>query len=104
MIKVKCINDKDKSKFIHPTEWIVKDKEYHIIYISWHPQQRCNGCLLSEVTLTEKSKPFEYYRMDRFAIPVESLEDLLELAKNCADLGDINIDELLKETEIKVLH
>lgn len=104
MVKCICINDSEKSKFIDAKEWIEKGKEYTIIFISFHPNQgNIQGCLLAEVSLTEKSKPFEYYKLSRFAIRLEYIKAFYELAKDCSEMDDtFSLEELLKETEVEV--
>ena len=103
MIKIKCINDKDKPVEVDRNEWIKEGVEYEIVSVSWHPNQKCNGCQLAEVALTEKSYPYEFYKLNRFAIQEKDLEKFLELVQNCTDLNDLNLEELLKETEIEVV-
>jgi hypothetical protein len=104
MVKCICIDDSDKSKFIHSSEWIKKDNEYSIIFVSFHPGQGgIQGCLLAEVSLTEKSKPYEYYKLSRFAILKSDWDKFIELCKNCTELDNVSIEELIKETELQII-
>lgn len=102
-ISIKCINDENKPSEVNSGEWIKKDQEYTLVFVSWHPNQKCNGCQLAEVALTEKSDPFEFYKLDRFAIRAEDLEEFLALVKDCTDMDDLSLEELLEETQIEVL-
>lgn len=104
MVKCKCIDDSNKSRFIDSSEWVKKDNEYTIKFISFHPNQgNIQGCLLSEIALTEKSKPFEYYKLSRFSISIDQLPALIELAKECTKLNEFSIEELIKESELMII-
>lgn len=95
-----CINDKDKPNEVPSSKWVIKDNIYHITEISNHPLQGgIHGCKLQEVNLNGCS-PIEYYKLSRFAIFEDDLDKFLELLKACTELNDIDIDEIIKQTEL----
>ena len=102
-MKILCVNSKNKPKEIYEKEWIKEETEYTLVFVSWHPNQKCNGCQLAEISLTEKSNPYEFYKLDRFAIRIEDLQEFLSLVKDCTDMDNLSLEELLEETNIEVL-
>ena len=99
MIKALCINDKDKPTEIHADEWIEQGVVYHITHVYYHPAQSVQGVELKEVKLTSRSKPYETCNLKRFAIPLSEFKEFTQLVKNCNDLNDVDISELLTELE-----
>lgn len=100
IVRAVCVNDADKPNEIPLSKWVVKEEIYHIIEISNHPLQGgIHGCKLQEVNLNG-CEPFEYYKLDRFAIFEEDLEKFMELLKACTELNDLDIDKLIKQTEL----
>jgi len=99
MIKALCINDKDQPLEIHPDEWIKQGKIYHIIHVYYHPAQSVQGVELKEVKLTKLSRPYETFNLKRFAIPLSEFEKFAELVKDCNELNNVDLTELLKEIE-----
>lgn len=103
MIECVCINDKDKPKEIPLNDWIVLDEKYHITYIFYHPNQKVQGCSLYEKPLGKHCFPYESFKLSRFAIDIKDLESLIELIKNCTELNNLNIKELLKLSELEII-
>lgn len=104
MIRTICINDENKPEKIPQKKWVEKDKEYHIIKITVHKNQNnIQGCELAEISLDESCLPYEYYKLDRFAISKDDLEALIELMKLSSELNDIEINELIKESELVIV-
>jgi len=103
MIECVCINDKDKPKEIPLNDWIVLDEKYHITHIFYHPNQGIQGCSLYEKPLGEHCSPYESFKLSRFAIDIKDLESLIELIKNCTELNDLDIKELLKSSELEII-
>jgi len=104
MIKATCIDSEGKPAQISQSKWLEKDKEYHIIKITIHKNQNnIQGCELAEISLDESCLPYEYYKLDRFAISKDDLEALIELMKLSSELNDIEIGELIKESELTIL-
>lgn len=63
--------------------------------------QGIQGVSLYEKPLDETCAPYESFRLSRFAILFEDLELFIALLKNCTDLNDIQIEELMKEIEFE---
>ena len=104
MIKATCIDSEGKPKEIPQSKWLEKDKEYHIIKITIHKNQNnIQGCELAEISLDESCLPYEYFKLDRFAISKDDLEALIELMKLSSELNDVEIGELIKESELTII-
>lgn len=102
-VRILCINDADKPVEIPKKKWVVKDEEYTLIFIAFCHPQKCQGFGLAEIELDETCHPYEYYKASRFAIRAEDLEEFLQLAKDCTDLDDFSLEDLLEETKIEVI-
>lgn len=104
MIPCICINAKGKPKEIVPGEWIQQGFKYHITHIYRHPLQGdILACTLHEVKLTKKSKPYETYRLNRFAFKPADMEKLKEMAEVCSELDELNIDKLFEVNELELI-
>ena len=105
MSKVKCIciNDSNRPTEIKPSLWIKKDKEYHITHIYWHYQQKIQGVELSEIFLDDSCYPYQSFALNRFGIYKEDMEKFFEMVKNCTDLNDIEIRELIEESNLELI-
>jgi len=98
MIKAICIDDSDKPKEIPQSKWLKKDSEYTIIKVTVHSNQKnIQGCELSEISLDESCLPYEYYKLSRFAIALDDMQKLIELAKLSSELSDEQIEKLLEK-------
>jgi hypothetical protein len=78
MLKVICINDKNKPSKIPYSEWIVEGSVYtvkRIVQLALMNNQV--GFELEEVSLSPESFPYEYYSASRF----KPTEDEKEIAK-----------------------
>ena len=92
-----CIDDTNKPKEIPQNKWVVKDSKYTITHIFKHPNQNnIQGVELAEVDIS-KCKPYETFRLSRFAISIDDMEKFMQLMKDCTDLNDIEIDSFVKE-------
>lgn len=99
-VKAICIDDKNKPKEIPAEKWVKIGETYNInhIYIMVN-QDNIKGCELEEFDIT-MYKPYNCYRLSRFAVRIEDLDDLLALTLQCNELNDVDIssiEELLKE-------
>lgn len=103
MIECLCIDSDNKPKEVQLSEWISKGMKYHITHVYFHPNQGIQGCSLREVRLSSKSYPYESYALKRFAVTPEGYLKLLEMIKICSDLNDLDIKELLKESELNII-
>jgi hypothetical protein len=79
---------------------VKKGQTYNIIYTVTVLPQKQLGVVLSEIELTEKELPYEYFLASRFAFTEENLKKLIELIKDCSDT-DFSMDELLKQTQLE---
>ena len=103
MIEVLCISDSDKPKEIPLGNWIQKGMIYHITHIHFHHFQAIQGVDLHEVKLTPECYPYETYRLSRFAINLEQLNKFIQMMKDCTELNDVQIDELIKESDLQLI-
>jgi uncharacterized protein YacL (UPF0231 family) len=73
-MKVRCINSANKPTRIPDNEWIEKGKEYTVINaVPIQLQAGKLGYELAEITLSEKSFPYQYYDSDRFTICIDGV-------------------------------
>ena len=77
MLKVICINDKNKPSKIPYSEWIVEGSVYTVRKIVPLALGNQLGFELEEVSLSPDSFPYEYYSASRF----KPTEDEKEIAK-----------------------
>ena len=72
-MKVICIDSSNKPSKISSDEWIQEGVTYTVVeVVNMGLQQGKLGVRLKEVTLTQKSFPYEYYDATRF-IPIDGL-------------------------------
>lgn len=98
-----CINDANRPKEIPPHLWIKKDQKYHITHIFWHYQQKINGVELAEIFLDDSCFPYQAFALNRFRVPQEEMKKLFQMLKNCTDLNDIEIGELIEESNLETV-
>jgi len=97
-----CINNSDKPSIIPANRWPILEEKYHINFISYHPDQGLQGCLLKEIDLGEGCAPYEFYKLNRFAFRLSDLPLMIELMKDCTELDDIDIQGLIESKELIV--
>ncbi|MEO1656012.1 MAG: hypothetical protein AAFU64_20900 [Bacteroidota bacterium] len=91
-LRVICINDADRPNEIPLSRWIKKGELYHIIQVDvMNAQGGIYGCKLEEIN-NDDLVPYEYFRLDRFAVPIR-------LSEEEEALEDIDISELTKILE-----
>ena len=89
MVRVICVNAKNKPKRISPYEWLTEGKVYTVVEVARTSlQQNRFGYRLKEVQLSEQSFPYEYYSAERF-IAIEHLEKVAEEQAQEADLETV---------------
>ena len=96
--KVICINDQNRPNEVPTSRWIKKGNVYHIIEISkLNAQGGILGCKIAEID-NDDLAPYQFFRLDRFAVPVldKQYEDIL------AQIDISELDEILKPEEIEV--
>jgi hypothetical protein len=102
-VRCKCIDDSKRPKEIKPSLWIKKDQEYHITHIYWHPQQSIQGFEIAEIFLDDSCYPYVSFALKRFGILAEDLEKFKALLKDCSDLNDIDISNLIEEVNLELV-
>ena len=95
-----CIDDSRRPRMIPANKWLVKDKEYHVIFTVTVLPQKQLAFHLAEIELDESCKPYEYFLASRFAFTQENLLLLMELIKDCSEI-DLSIEELLEQTQLE---
>lgn len=100
-VKCLCINNKNKPKEVLPQNWINEGTEYTINYVYYHVNQGIQGVTLDEVQT--KSEIYSSYRLDRFAFTKEGIEQLIELMQDCTELGKLDIQELIEESNLELI-
>ncbi len=103
MIPCICIDAGSKPKEVHAGQWIQKDFKYHITHIFYQPRQGIQGCALKEVRLDARSAPYETYRLSRFGVTEENLQKLIQMMRDCSELNDFDISELIKQSELEII-
>lgn len=103
MIECICVDGKDRPEEIPIHNWPVEKQKYHITHIFYHPMQGIQGCELKELKLGEESYPYGSYRLNRFAFTKENLEKLIQMMKDCSELNDVDINKLLRKSEVEIL-
>ena len=96
-----CINNKNKPNEILSQNWINEGTEYTINYVYYHVNQGIQGVTLDEIQT--KSEKYSSYRLDRFAFTKEGIEQLIELMKDCTELGKIDIMQLIEESNLELI-
>ncbi len=99
-IRCICINDANKPNEIKPNLWIKKGEQYTITHIYYHYQQGIQGCELKEVQLDDSCFPYQSFALTRFAIAKDDIPKLIQMIKDCSDLNDIDVKELIKDFEV----
>ena len=102
MVKAICINDKNRPNEIPVEKWVVEDHQYTIDHVFFHPMQGIQGVTIREITLDESCYPYTTFKLSRFGIRKDDLQEFIELAKLCTDLNEVTIEKLIEE-EVGIL-
>jgi hypothetical protein len=100
-VKCLCINNKNRPKEVLPQNWINEGTQYTINYVYYHVNQGIQGVTLDEVET--KSLEYSSYRLDRFAFTKEGIDQLIELMKDCTELGKTDIIKLIEENNLELI-
>lgn len=100
MVECICIDDKNKPKEIPDSKWLKEGNKYNIIYTVIVLPQRELAVMLSEIELTDKEMPYEYFLAKRFGFTEENIKKLMQLIKDCTDT-DFSMEELLEQTQLQ---
>lgn len=104
MIDCICIDDENRPKEIPADKWVKKDEAYKITHVYIHVNQGgIQGVTLYEKPLDESCKPFETFKLSRFAIKLEDLDAFIELCKSCSELDEVDIRHLIEESELQTV-
>lgn len=102
MVPCICIDDTNKPMPIPAKDWVKLDEAYHITLITVHPNQGfIQGCALYEKPLIN-CEPFEFFKLNRFAVKMEDFQMLVDLIKESADINDVDVAKLLEESGIHI--
>lgn len=96
-----CIDAGKRPEEILSQNWISELIIYHITHVYYYPKQGIQGVLLEEVST--KNIRYDSYRLNRFAFTEESLLQLIELMKDCTELNEVNINQLLEECNLEII-
>lgn len=104
MCRVICIDDANRPKEIPKKKWITKGQEYTAIWVTIHPlQDGIQGIQLAEISLDDDCHPFSSFRLNRFGIHQDDFEDFLQLIKDCNDMDDVVIEELIEKENLEII-
>ena len=99
MVRAVCIDSSNKPVEVPSSHWVVQDQIYHITYIYWMVSQNFKGCDLKEIDLSDH-KPYNCFRLDRFAIFQEDLQLFIEMLQTCTQMNSIDIQQLVDSIEL----
>lgn len=100
MIPCICIDDTARPNDISLPKWVKKGEQYHIIYTVICLPQNVLAFSLYEKPLDESCYPYQYFVSTRFAVKAEDIKALIELVKDCNDSAMIDIDELMRNSNL----
>jgi hypothetical protein len=103
-VRVICIDEKNKPSVIPASKWVKEQELYHILMIFYSIPSKTMAYTLEEIDLDESYAPYGVFlKSKRFAIHQDDLEEFIELAKNCTELNDIEIKELIEQEEFEII-
>lgn len=103
MIPCICIDDSNRPNDIPLSKWVKKHDHYHITYIVVALPQNMLSYSLYEKPLDESCYPYEYFSASRFAIKEEDIDRFMELVKDCIEIKDINLEELMNNNNLTTI-
>ena len=104
MVRVICIDDKNKPNIIPKEHWVKEEDEYIVIRVATSLHENSKNVLMFDLAEKDISEyePYGAFRATRFAVHKDDIEKLEELAKMCTELNNIDINELVKELETTI--
>ena len=103
-VRCLCIDDSNKPVQIPSEKWVKKGEWYNITHIFIMVNQgMIQGCELAEFDIS-MHKPYNCYRLTRFAILEDDLEKLKQMIKDCDELNklsDIDVNKLVEQLELQ---
>lgn len=114
-IKCICVDDKNKPAQIPTNKWIKEGETYHVTHIYFMRNMSAeNGFVVQGCDILEHDisgpqyKPYNCYRLTRFAFNPEDFEDLIAMMNFCAEMNglkDIDVNKLVETlTEELITH
>lgn len=100
MIPCQCIDDKNRPSDFPKSKWVKSGDEYHITYTVICIPQNVLAFSIYEKPIDETCHPYEYFISTRFKIKPEDMEALMELIKGCTDTAGMDLDELMKNSNL----
>lgn len=99
-IKCICIDDTGKPIPIPQTHWVKKGEPYTINHI-WcmMNQKQIQGATIDEIDISQ-FKPFNCFKLSRFSFTQSELDKLVQMMKDCTELNDSDISELVEVLEL----
>lgn len=96
MVTAICINDKNMPKDFPSSKWVKEHNLYHITHVWYHPNQGYLSVSVREINL-DGMKPYNAFRIERFAIPQSDITKLIDLMRACGEMNEINIEEQINK-------
>lgn len=108
-VKARCIDDKNKPSIIPDNLWVKEGENYTIIHVWKQVRETSDGEIVPTgiigVSLAELDissyVPYSMYNINRFSFTQDELDKLLEMAKDCGELNDVDISELMEILEVE---
>lgn len=96
-VKAICIDDTKKPKEIPSDKWVKNGELYTITHLYKQlNQNNIKGVELAEFDIS-MCKPYNCYRLSRFAINVNDFEKFVQMMKDTNELNNIDIDNFVKD-------
>lgn len=102
-MKVLCINDKMKPKEIPESKFVKEGEWYELLMVIRCMPANVIGFQFVEPFLDESCHPYICYLGTRFAILEKDILEFEQLCRDCRDLDDFNIDELMEQSQLEIL-
>lgn len=106
MYNIICIDSKNKpAEYPSTDKWLVEGKVYTAIKVSNLIDGNI-GVKVEEIEISENN-PFQYFRLDRFAIPLDKIDEFYEWVDNTIKNQEkdesikIDIDKLTEKTLVE---
>lgn len=100
MVKIQCINSKDRPNDIPKSKWIEYGEIYSVNFIVRCLPQNVLAFGLYEKPLDESCHPYQYFISTRFAVKPEDVDELLQMHKDLAELPESILSELLGNSNL----
>lgn len=103
MIRAICIDDKNMpSDYPDKNKWVKEDGEYTIIRVQFLTLSNTLAVQLNEIDMEDVAPYFGWFKLERFAIPIDSLEEfenLIRASKEEMNVEEFDVEKLFEELE-----